>query len=85
MIIWYFYLQFLANGLRIIVLNYLEIYPYDKWSNKQMHNYNQGQSFTPTSLDITEGQTCAPNLLTEADLISLMDKHGIGTILIKII
>lgn len=28
---------------------------------------------------MVEGTTTAPNLLTEADLISLMDKHGIGT------
>lgn len=71
--------KFLANGLRIIALNYLEVYPYDKWSNKQIHNYNQGQSFMPTRLEMIDGQTSPPNLLTEADLISLMDKHGIGT------
>jgi DNA topoisomerase-3 len=28
---------------------------------------------------MTEGETSPPSLLTEADLISLMDKHGIGT------
>lgn len=63
-------------------MNYLEVYPYDKWSNKQIHNYNQGQSFVPTQLEIVDGQTSAPNLLTEADLISLMDKHGIGKIIL---
>jgi len=32
----------------------------------------------PTGLEMVDGQTSPPNLLTEADLISLMDKHGIG-------
>ena len=29
---------------------------------------------------MTEGETSPPSLLTEADLISLMDKHGIGAL-----
>lgn len=28
---------------------------------------------------MVDGKTSAPNLLTEAELIAMMDKHGIGT------
>lgn len=28
------FLQFTATGLMIIARNYLEVYPYDKWSDK---------------------------------------------------
>lgn len=62
-------------------MNYLEVYPYDKWTDKEIHEYNQGQTFEPTTLDMVDGITTAPNLLTEADLIALMEKHGIGMIL----
>lgn len=68
----------MASGLQIVAYNYLEVYPYEKWSTKEIHAYEQGQTFTPTSIEMVEGQTSAPNLLTEAELISLMDKHGIG-------
>lgn len=33
---------------------------------------------------MVSGQTSPPNLLTEADLISLMDKHGIGIITLNL-
>lgn len=33
----------------------------------------------PTVCEMRDGQTTRPNLLTEADLVSLMDKNGIGT------
>lgn len=52
---------------------------YDKWSAKQIHNYEQNQRFEPTEISLHEGATTAPPLLTEADLIALMEKHGIGT------
>lgn len=71
--------EFTATGLVILERNYLDVYPYEKWTGKEIHNYEVGQRFTPTELGIQEGKTSAPQLLTEADLIGLMDKHGIGT------
>ncbi|XP_063361845.1 DNA topoisomerase 3-alpha [Cydia amplana] len=71
--------RFTANGLMIIARNYLDVYPYDKWSAKEIHVYEMGQTFNPTSIDMVEGSTQPPHLLTEADLIALMEKHGIGT------
>lgn len=32
----------------------------------------------PTVCELKEGSTSKPNLLTEADLVGLMDKNGIG-------
>ncbi|KAL4716258.1 hypothetical protein ACJJTC_004752 [Scirpophaga incertulas] len=71
--------KFSANGLMITERNYLEVYPYDKWSSKEIHVYQTGQTFNPTNIEMIDGSTCPPNLLTEADLIALMEKHGIGT------
>ncbi|XP_051170961.1 DNA topoisomerase 3-alpha isoform X2 [Leptopilina boulardi] len=71
--------KFIANGLQIIAKNYLDVYVYEKWNAKEIHAYEQGQNFRPTSIEMPEEKTSPPNLLTEADLIALMDKHGIGT------
>ena len=59
--------------------NYLEVYKYEKWSDKEVPVYSQNDQFTPNSIELKESQTEAPQLLTEADLIALMEKHGIGT------
>ncbi|XP_073996996.1 topoisomerase 3-alpha isoform X2 [Rhodnius prolixus] len=71
--------EFQASGLMILERNYLDVYPYENWNSKNIHYYEVGQTFHPTILDIEESQTSPPNLLTEADLIALMEKHGIGT------
>lgn len=71
--------KFSANGLVIHERNYLDVYTYEKWNAKQIHKYEQGQRFEPTEIMLHEGATTAPPLLTEADLIALMEKHGIGT------
>lgn len=71
--------QFTTSGLQIIAKNYLEVYIYEKWNAKEIHQYEMGQRFRPTEIKMVEEKTSPPNLLTEADLIALMDKHGIGT------
>ncbi|XP_030764441.1 DNA topoisomerase 3-alpha [Sitophilus oryzae] len=71
--------QFYAKGLIILEKNYLDVYIYEKWSGKEINNYEEGDTFNPTVLELSEGSTSPPKLLTEADLIALMEKHGIGT------
>ncbi|XP_058510330.1 DNA topoisomerase 3-alpha [Solea solea] len=71
--------KFSASGLMIIARNYLDVYPYDRWSTKVIPVYEHGSQFQPSAIEMVDGQTSPPQLLTEADLISLMEKHGIGT------
>ena len=71
--------RFSAQGLSVLERNYLDVYVYDKWSDKEIPDYSNVTEFQPTSIDMIDGSTEPPRLLTEADLIALMDKHGIGT------
>ncbi|XP_055344798.1 DNA topoisomerase 3-alpha-like [Paramacrobiotus metropolitanus] len=71
--------RFHAEGLVVTERGYLEVYPYDKWESKQLPVLPVGHTFLPASIEMLSGQTAAPALLSEADLIALMDKHGIGT------
>ena len=71
--------RFHATGLMVRALNYLEVFVYEKWSDKWMPQYTAQQRFRPSSCEVKQGSTTRPNLLTEADLVNLMDKNGIGT------
>lgn len=71
--------KFHASGLVILERNYLDVYPYTTWSNKEMPEFRQNEIFVPDEIYMREGKTTPPKLLTESDLISLMEKHGIGT------
>lgn len=71
--------EFTGIGLCIHERNYLDVYIYERWNAKEIHNYEPGHTFEPTELTMISGKTSPPSLLTEADLIALMDKHGIGT------
>ncbi|KAG0253466.1 DNA topoisomerase [Mortierella polycephala] len=70
---------FRATGLIIKERNYLDIYPYDKWTGTVLPNFVENEEFIPTEFLMKAGATTAPSLLTESQLIALMDKNGIGT------
>eukprot|EP00979_Chaetoceros_neogracilis_P012060 scaffold3087_cov288-Chaetoceros_neogracile.AAC.9 len=74
--------EFVAKGLMVLERNWLEIYsPFERWSTGQgeLPNVQVGSRFTPTSLLMKDGRTTAPNFISEVELISLMDRNGIGT------
>jgi DNA topoisomerase-3 len=72
--------RFTATGLIVTERNYLDVYPYDKWTSSQpLPAFTQGETIMPSSLEMVEGKTSAPHYLTEPELIGLMDANGIGT------
>ncbi|GJN90914.1 hypothetical protein Rhopal_003928-T1 [Rhodotorula paludigena] len=71
--------SFSATGLVVRERNYLDVYPYDRWTGNHLPDFELGERFQPDELALREGTTTQPALLTEADLVSLMDKNGIGT------
>ncbi|CAG8769396.1 10498_t:CDS:2, partial [Dentiscutata erythropus] len=50
--------------------NYLDVYPYDRWGESNLPNFQKGETFIPTTCEMREGRTSPPEYLTEADLIS---------------
>ncbi|XP_058092918.1 DNA topoisomerase 3-alpha isoform X2 [Magnolia sinica] len=59
--------------------NYLDVYRFESWGGSMIPNYTFGQQFVPTTLTLDSGVTRPPPLLSESDLLSCMDKAGIGT------
>ena len=70
---------FAASGLVITERNYLDVYPYDRWTDRNIPHFSQGESQPADRVELVDGETTPPPLLKEADLIALMEKHGIGT------
>ena len=70
-----------CSGLVVREKNYLNVFIYDKWNGHYVPDFQEGEEFQPTVCEIREGQTSKPNYLTEADLVTLMDKNGIGSFL----
>jgi DNA topoisomerase III len=72
--------RFSATGLVVLERNYLDVYPYDKWTSTQpLPQFTQGEMLMPSTLEMVEGKTTSPHYLTEPELIALMDVNGIGT------
>lgn len=72
---------FTCTGLIVTATNWLDVFPFEKWQGSKIPKFTEGQNLSKeqSKLRFARGKTTAPAPLTESDLISLMDKHGIGT------
>lgn len=70
---------FHCKGLTITAKNFLDIYPYVTWSNNDIPSFKVGEKLKPKDILMRQGFTTPPPLLTEAELIQLMNDNGIGT------
>ena len=70
---------FYAEGTNIIEKNYLDIFTYDWWNSKPIDFFQTDQNLKLDFVNVTNSCTFPPNLINEADLITLMEKYEIGT------
>lgn len=72
--------RFDARGLMVDARNYLDVYRYEAWAAASLPPLGAGDAFPAASkCDLVKGRTQPPRGLTEADLLTKMDAHGIGT------
>ena len=74
--------EFTATGLMVLEKNWLEIYhPWERWSTGQgeLPELQIGSRLTPSSLLMKSGRTTPPDPISEVELITMMDRNGIGT------
>ena len=71
---------FSASGLMVLERNYLDIYSkFDYWNAVKIPVFQIGDTFVPKTLLLVDGETSPPTPISESELISVMDKNGIGT------
>jgi len=71
--------QFKVQGKVLIKPGFLEIMNWHLGEDSSIPDFQVGQEVDISSSKITEGRTEAPGYLSESDLISKMEKNGIGT------
>lgn len=66
-------------GLHVIVKGFTSIMPWLAVSEKNLPQFAKGDKIEVSKVELFEGQTVPPDYLSESELISLMEKNGIGT------
>lgn len=70
---------FNTHGCAVLDLGFTEIAPWISIADKTIPLFEEGNSFPITEATIQEGSTRPPEYLSESELITLMEKNGIGT------
>uniref|UniRef100_A0A8C2IAG2 DNA topoisomerase n=1 Tax=Cyprinus carpio TaxID=7962 RepID=A0A8C2IAG2_CYPCA len=71
---------FTCSGKTLISAGYTEVMPWQGIPQEEaLPVCERGDTFTVDEIKLLEKQTNPPDYLTESELITLMEKHGIGT------
>jgi len=68
-----------SSGTVLKDSGWLEVYPFENKKDKLLPFVEEGQKVGIKKLSNTKSKTSPPKKLTEAELLTLMDKNGIGT------
>ncbi|GMH18631.1 hypothetical protein Nepgr_020472 [Nepenthes gracilis] len=71
--------SFYCTGQQVIAKGFTAITPWLAISEKNLPEFTRGNKIEVSKVELDEGSTTPPDYLSESELISLMEKHGIGT------
>eukprot|EP00249_Psilotum_nudum_P012211 c23652_g1_i1 orf=91-2673(+) len=71
--------KFSCSGQTVLIPGYTTIMPWLAIPEESLPEFDIGESVQIAEVELFEGHTSPPGYLTESELISLMEKHGIGT------
>ncbi|CAD7694740.1 unnamed protein product [Ostreobium quekettii] len=70
---------FSASGRRTIKPGYVAVMPWKKVEGEDLPPLREGEVLPVKEVELHQGKTSPPGYLSESELISLMEKNGIGT------
>ncbi|KAI4310696.1 hypothetical protein MLD38_035652 [Melastoma candidum] len=71
--------QFHCTGLQLTAKGFTSVMPWLAVAEKALPTFEPGNQLKISKVELHEGTTSAPDYLTESELITLMEKNGIGT------
>ncbi|KAK9288869.1 hypothetical protein L1049_017335 [Liquidambar formosana] len=70
---------FHCTGQHVTVKGFTSIMPWLSVNEKNLPQFTKGEKIEVLKVELHEGNTSPPDYLSESELISLMEKNGIGT------
>ncbi len=71
--------NFALSGKQLQDKGFLEIYPFRRFAESPIPNIQEGDTVKIRNIEMKDNKTQPPALLSESELIRLMDEKGIGT------